>query len=139
MSENIIRTKRGISRLTDNESNAVKELKEKMLQKYPASQLILYGSKARGDYNRNSDLDILIVIKDNYDIDADISFDKLKNLYFLAPDRKIRDEILEIIIDIETKYDIFIDFQIRNRSYLETNVAGVVPLYQNIKKDGILL
>lgn len=79
------------------------------------------------------------MLQDNYDIEQDISFDELKNLYFLAPHKKTRDEILEIIIDIETKYDIFIDFQIKNRSYLETRIAAAVPLHQNIRKEGILL
>ena len=128
-----------LSYFTDNERNALIELKEKILKKYPGTELILYGSKARGDYNEDSDIDLLIVINDNYNIDRDISFEELRKLYFLAVDKKIENEILSIVVDIELKYDIFIDWQIKNKSYIQTGLAQVVPLYRNIKREGVEL
>lgn len=125
--------------LTDNERAALTELKEKITEKYPGAEIILYGSKARGDYNQDSDIDLLIVINDKYNIDKDISFEELRKLYFLAVDKKIKDEILSIVVDIELKYDIFIDWQIKNNSYLRTGLAQVVPLYRNIKRGGVEL
>jgi predicted nucleotidyltransferase len=125
--------------LTDNEIVALTELKEKIAEKYPGAEIILYGSKARGDYDENSDIDILIVINDNYNIDKDISFKELEERYFLPVDKKISDDISNILVHIQVKYCISIDYQIKNKSYINTNLAGIVPLYQNIKKEGIKL
>ena len=124
---------------TDNERNALIELKEKIMEKYPDSQIILYGSKARGDAGVDSDIDILIVINDNYNIDKDISFEELERHYFLPVDKGIEDEISNILVDIQVKYCVSIDYQIKNKSYINTNLAGIVPLYQNIKKEGVKL
>jgi predicted nucleotidyltransferase len=125
--------------LNDNERRALSELKEKINEKYPGTELILYGSKARGDYREDSDIDLLIVNKDNYNIPRDAPFEELEKLYFLPVDKKIENEILSIIVDVELKYDVFIDYQIKNRSYIQTGLAQIVPLYKNIKKDGIIL
>lgn len=125
--------------LTDSERVALTELKEKIMEKYPDSQIILYGSKARGNYDENSDIDLLIIINDNYKINKDISFKELEERYFLPVDKKIEDEILRILTDIQVKYCVSIDYQVKNKSYIETNLAGIVPLYQNIRKEGVEL
>ena len=125
--------------LTPIEKKALAELKEKIKEKYPEAEIILYGSKARGDYNENSDIDIMIIIKDNHQINKSISFEELENLYFLPVDKKVKNEILGILTDIQVKYCVSIDFQVKNKSYIETNLAGVVPLYKNIRKEGIEL
>jgi hypothetical protein len=56
------KTDKNLDCLTDNERNALAELKGKILEKYPGAEVILYGSKARGDYNRDSDIDLLILL-----------------------------------------------------------------------------
>lgn len=38
------------------------ELKERVLEKFPEAEIILYGSKARGDFGNESDMDLLILI-----------------------------------------------------------------------------
>ena len=127
--------------LTDNERVALTELKEKITEKYPGpgAEIILYGSKARGDYDENSDIDILIVINDNYDMDKNISYEELEKLYFLPVDKKIEEDILSIVINIERKYDLDIDYQVKNKSYVQTTLAQVVPLYKSIKQEGVEL
>ena len=58
------------------------ELKEKIKEKYPDAEIILYGSKARGDCDENSDIDLMIIIKDNYQINKGISFEELEKLLY---------------------------------------------------------
>lgn len=48
--------------LSDDEIKALSILKSNILEKYPTAELILYGSKARGDYNKDSDIDVLILL-----------------------------------------------------------------------------
>jgi predicted nucleotidyltransferase len=130
---------RYLNYLTDNERVALTELKEKITEKYPGAKIILYGSKARGNYDENSDIDLLIIIDDNYKINKDISFKELEERYFLPVNKKVKDEILNILTDIQVKYCVSIDYQVKNKSYIETNLAGVVPLYQNIREEGVEL
>ena len=125
--------------LTFTEKKALTELKEKIKEKYPEAEIILYGSKARGDYDENSDIDLMIIIKDKYQINKGISFEELEKLYFLPVNEKIENEILSIVTDIQVKYCVSIDYQVKNKSYVETNLAGIVPLYQNIRKEGVEL
>lgn len=139
MGSNIAKTTKYLNYLTDNERNALLDLKEKVAEKYPGVKLILYGSKARGDYNWDSDIDLLIVIGDDYKIDKNVSFEELKNRYFMRINGDIREKILDIIVDIELKYGIFIDWHAEYKSYLDTRVAGIEPWYQNVKRDGVEL
>ena len=81
----------------------------------------------------------MIIIKDNYQINKGISFEELEKLYFLPVNEKIENEILSIVTDIQVKYCVSIDYQVKNKSYVETNLAGIVPLYQNIRKEGVEL
>ena len=69
--------------LTFTEKKALAELKEKIKEKYPDAEIILYGSKARGDCDENSDIDLMIIIKDNYQINKGISFEELEKLFYI--------------------------------------------------------
>lgn len=56
-----------IKGITDKEAKAIAEYEGLLLKKFPnrLKKLILFGSKARGDSNPNSDLDLLIVLTKN--------------------------------------------------------------------------
>ncbi|HEX3385600.1 MAG TPA: nucleotidyltransferase family protein [Mucilaginibacter sp.] len=45
---------------TEQILNILKEKKQELAAKYPISELGLFGSYARGDYNEQSDIDILV-------------------------------------------------------------------------------
>ena len=45
----------------------LRQLKPTLIQKYPISELGLFGSFARGDYNEHSDIDILVDFNDRID------------------------------------------------------------------------
>jgi predicted nucleotidyltransferase len=86
------------------EIKALAELKEKIKEKYLDADIMLYGSEERGDYNEYSDIDLMIIIKDNHRISKDIFFEELEKLYFLPLNEKIEKEILNILTDIQVKY-----------------------------------
>lgn len=56
-----------IKNITKTEAKAIAEYEELLLTKFPnrIEKLILFGSKARGDSNPNSDLDLLVVLNKN--------------------------------------------------------------------------
>lgn len=56
-----------IKNISKNELKAIAEYEELLLKKFPyrIKKLLLFGSKARGDSNRNSDVDLLVVLTKN--------------------------------------------------------------------------
>ncbi|MHB1665806.1 MAG: nucleotidyltransferase domain-containing protein [bacterium] len=126
-------------KLKDNEIKAINELKSRILESYPGAGLIIYGSKARGDYDKESDIDVLIVLQDDYKIDRNITFEELEKLYFLPVNYKLKSDIIGKAVDVELKYGVFFDLNIQNKSYLQTNLANIVPLFENLNKEGVTI
>ena len=84
-------------------------------------KIILYGSYARGNYTKNSDIDIMIL--------TDLSDEEIV---------KYRTEIVYFMYDIELENDIIISPIIKNidkfNYWLDT-----LPFYMNVQKEGVVL
>jgi|SRR3989344_7265845 len=48
-----------------NFQKEIENITKQIVQKYKPQKIILYGSFARGDFNKNSDIDMLIIKKSN--------------------------------------------------------------------------
>jgi hypothetical protein len=107
-------------KLKENESMALFELKERLLQRFSDVEVIIYGSKARGDDEEFSDIDLLILV------DSQIN-------------RKLKEEITEITYDIELKYDVVFGIIVENRDFWKSPLANSMPLHWNIDRDGVRL
>ena len=106
--------------------NANDEIQEfvKAIQKLLGIRLkkvILYGSYARGDYNKQSDVDIMIL--------TDLSFEEIENY---------RDKISDIAYDIELKTGIILSPVIKNIEKYNSKV-NYIPFYKNVEKEGVVL
>ncbi len=86
-------------------------------------KIILYGSYARGDYNKNSDIDIMIL--------TDLNDDEII---------KYRDKIWELAYNIEfdNNFDIAISPLIKNIDKFQY-LLEALPFYINIQKEGVVL
>jgi DNA polymerase sigma len=51
----------------------LEEFKKKVIRQFPDAELILYGSRARGDSSPESDMDILVILNDSPQ-DADCEY-----------------------------------------------------------------
>lgn len=96
--------------------NEVQQLLGNRLKK-----VILYGSYARGDYNKQSDVDIMIL--------ADLSFEEIE---------EYRDRISDIAYDIELETGIIVSPVIKNVDKYNAKVQ-FVPFYKNVQKEGVVL
>lgn len=106
--------------LRENERKALHELKEKLLQKFPDAEIILYGSKARGDFDEESDIDLLILVKS-----------QVTSI--------LEKEITHITYDIELKYDVIFGKIVENKDFWSTPLANAMPFHWNIDREGVLV
>ena len=83
------------------------------------AEVILYGSRARGDERADSDWDILILT--DYPVD-------------LATEEKFRDRLYDLELEIDEPLSVFIysknEWKRRQR---------ITPFYKNVNKEGIAL
>ena len=83
--------------------------------------IILYGSYARGDYNNNSDVDIMILVA--------LPETEIK---------KIENDIYDVAFEIEINTGINISPVIKNRKQFEYWV-DTLPYYRNVRDEGITI
>ena len=107
---------KSIENIINEFTNNVKELLGNRVKK-----IILYGSYARGDYKKNSDIDIMIL--------TDLNFEEIE---------KYRDEISDIAFDIELDTGIIIFPVIKNIDKYNERV-NIVPFFMNVQKEGVVL
>jgi len=102
--------------LTNNEKKALKELKKEVLKLYPDAKLILFGSKVRGDFDEESDVDVLVIV-------SELDFRKKKKIINTTTEInwKFNTNITSIVVDKE-------EF-LKNKS--------IIPLYNEIREEGI--
>lgn len=112
--------------LTRPERLALNAYKNYLLRRFPdrLERIILYGSKARGDGQMESDLDVLVVI--NGDMPEKYPFDKGEGLW---------SQIVSPRPDPYQRYGVFLSPLLMNTE--ETNKWK--PLLANIRRDGIEL
>jgi uncharacterized protein len=82
-----------------------------------SAEVILYGSRARGDENPESDWDILILV----DSVANLDYEKV-----------FRHKLFEIELELSEAFSV----SVYNKEEWNLNY-WITPLYQNIAKEGI--
>ena len=105
--------------LNSNETRAVYKLKNILSTNYKLTQIKLFGSKAKGNYSDESDIDLLIVL-DNYDW-------------------KIENEIYEICFEIGLEYDVLLSPVIFSKKEFDDNLTKITPFYKFVTEEGIQL
>lgn len=83
------------------------------------SKVILYGSYARGDFQDNSDVDVMVLVK--------ISPEEIE---------RIEESIFDLAFDIEMEHGIHISPIIKNEEQFEYWV-DVLPFYRNVRNEGV--
>ena len=82
-------------------------------------QIILYGSYARGDYQKNSDVDIMILVDaDDYEI------------------KKRFNLVCDLAFDYELEYGVVISPLVKNEEHFK-KWSETLPFYRNVKQEGV--
>lgn len=99
--------------LEEAQSNLSKVFGSKLLS------VVLYGSYARGDYNDESDIDVMALV--------DMNRDDLN---------KYRRCVSEMANDIDLKYDVLLSIKLQDKISFE-KYGHSIPLYKNVVKEGV--
>ena len=112
-----------MAKVPKNIENAINEFLSGInkILKNRVNKIILYGSYARGDYRKNSDLDIMVL--------TDLSEEEIVDM---------RTELWDYSYDIGLDNDIVISALLKNiddfNYWLDT-----LPFYMNVQKEGVVL
>lgn len=82
--------------------------------------VILYGSYARGDYDEESDIDIMIMV--------DMDRDELA---------KFRRAMNNFCADLDLKYNVLLASKLQSQVFFD-QWKTTLPFYQNVIKDGVM-
>lgn len=102
------------------EQHILSLIRERIRKKNPKAQVMLFGSRAKGNATTNSDWDILILLNS-----PKVTREK---------EKEYREELFEVELEIGEPISTFVF----SKNEWESK-HSVTPLYQNIKTDGILL
>lgn len=103
--------------LIGRELQAVEMLKNEVSRRYGLLDLRVFGSKARGDFSSDSDIDVMLELDE------------------FTPE--IESAIDDIVFDINLDHDCFITTVIFSRKELDEGPMGESPLYKAIEREGI--
>ena len=107
----------------DSKIKILTELKNKLVERFGNEivNVILFGSHIEGNAHKNSDYDIVVVIKDK---DADWRFkDKIRNVFY----------------DYSIEYDMFFDILIISEYELQNTIRGAQPIFERALNQGLYL
>ena len=94
----------------------VNELKENISNKYDLQEIRLFGSTARGDRRKESDIDVFVCLS--------------------KVTRKIEEDLFDMAYELELKHGCTIDLFVFDNTIYE-GINASLPVYQNILKEGI--
>ena len=98
----------------DKVATITKQFRQIVENKYSIIEMKLFGSFARGDYSKTSDIDLMVRLP--------------------KVDRSIEEDLFNIAYDLELEYDCVIDVIV-----LPQNFNNNIMIYQNIQKEGIAI
>jgi predicted nucleotidyltransferase len=94
------------------------ELKENISDKYKVDDFRVFGSVARRQQNRESDIDVFVVLD--------------------YVDRTIEEELFDISYDLELKYDCLIDLIVIGKEALHGKIS-YAPVYLRAMEEGVAI
>lgn len=106
--------------LTANQKLALTDLKKKLEEKFDITEIAVFGSIVRGEADNESDLDLLIVTRN-------------------PMQRSLRHLITDIVCEINLNYDTNLSTLVVDKTSWETGLYSVLPIHEEILKEGIAL
>ncbi len=104
--------------LGEHEMKAIREAVTMLKERFPVKEVILFGSKARGDDDPDSDIDLLLVMT--------------RPIHW-----RERQAIIHALFDLGMKYDVIFSILDTTESEFGEGIFTAFPIYQEIKKESV--
>lgn len=106
--------------LSEHDRRAIQAAAYLLRERFPVEQVVLFGSRARGDHSEESDIDLLV----------------------LTSRRLTRDEkccIVDVLYPLQLQEDVVFSTLELPKDEWEDGVYQVLPLRLEIERDGVLV
>ena len=105
-------------RLSRNDETAIKAARQVLFTGFPVERVILFGSKARGTGDAESDIDLLVLTS--------------RELTW-----REREAVVGALYEIQLRYDVLLSPLVVHTAEWEAGMYSVLPLHREIERDGI--
>ena len=105
-------------KLSSNLQAALEAVRDRLTAQFEIDRVIVFGSAAWGRPDEESDVDVLIVLKDKLDLETE-------------------DRISGVIFEINLEYDTNLSELIVDRHTWDYGLASAMPIHEAIEKRGI--
>jgi predicted nucleotidyltransferase len=111
---------KNLNHLTKSEVDAILELKKRLRENFGKKlrEIRIFGSKVRGDFDKESDIDIFVV----FDREVDWDFEN---------------KVSHIAYDIDLEFGVLFNLIIFSAARLKEPKYKILPFIQNVKKEGV--
>lgn len=107
-------------KLTSLQKEALAELKTELIRRFDPEKLIIFGSTVRGDFDDESDIDLLVITKWPYS-------------------RSERHQITDMVFEVNLKYGTNISSTVVDQQSWSNGPFSVLPIKHEIDRDGIAI
>jgi predicted nucleotidyltransferase len=104
--------------LSPADDAAIKDARQILFSAFPVERVVLFGSKARGADDAESDIDLLVVTS------RDLAW-------------REREAVIDALYDIQLRHDVLLSPLVVSAQEWEQGLLSVLPLHREIERDGI--
>lgn len=106
--------------LAQNVRDALRVAQERLNREFNVERVVLFGSVVRGMADEESDVDILIVLRE-------------------PPGHPVRNRISNIILDINLEHDTNLSGLVVDQKAWDEGFVSVLPIHEAVEREGISL
>ena len=106
--------------LPQNVREALRAARERLSAEFNVDRIVLFGSIVRGTADEESDVDLLIVLRE-------------------TPDHPVRNRISSIILDINLEHDTNLSGLVVDQKAWDEGLVSVLPIHEDVEEEGIPL
>ncbi len=106
--------------ISKKEKEALEKLVTAIKNQWKGARLKVFGSKVRGDFDEESDLDILVLLP-------------------FEVSNEVRHSIINIIFEINLQFDTNISGLIMSEKEWQSKMLSILPIHEEIEKEGVEL